>query len=75
MVTDYLVLHYSKKENKPIYSHAILFHILLYFLSPRQPVFGGWGFNLPRGEQILKKWNKIPNNTDILITHGPLLGK
>lgn len=31
MVTGYLVMHYSKKENKPIYSHAILFHILIFF--------------------------------------------
>lgn len=28
--------------------------------SPWQPEFGGWGFNVPRGKEILKKWNKIP---------------
>ena len=42
--------------------------------SPWQPEFGNWGFNLKRGSDILEKWNKIPDDTDILITHGPPLG-
>lgn len=43
--------------------------------SPRQPWFYGWGFNLPRGQALLEKWNLIPEGVDILITHGPPLGK
>ncbi|CAF0856190.1 unnamed protein product [Brachionus calyciflorus] len=42
--------------------------------APWQPTFGGWAFNVDRGEPILKKWNKIPDNCDVLITHGPPLG-
>lgn len=42
--------------------------------SPWQPEFGGWGFNLTRGGPLLEKWNMIPDNTDILITHGPPIG-
>lgn len=42
--------------------------------SPWQPVFCDWGFNLPRGQPLLDKWNRIPEGTDILITHGPPLG-
>ncbi|XP_002740401.2 metallophosphoesterase domain-containing protein 1-like [Saccoglossus kowalevskii] len=42
--------------------------------SPWQPEFCDWGFNLPRGEQLLQTWNKIPDDTDILITHGPPIG-
>lgn len=42
---------------------------------PRQPWFYGWGFNLPRGQALLEKWNLIPEGVDILITHGPPLGK
>ncbi|CAJ0964004.1 unnamed protein product [Ranitomeya imitator] len=38
-----------------------------------QPWFYGWGFNLPRGQALLDKWNLIPEATDILITHGPPL--
>lgn len=41
----------------------------------RQPEFGGWAFNLPRGTPCLEKWNNIPDDTDILITHGPALGR
>jgi predicted phosphodiesterase len=40
--------------------------------SPWQPEFYNWAFNLPRGGDELKKyWDMIPNDTDVLITHGP----
>eukprot|EP00128_Syssomonas_multiformis_P009588 Colp12_sorted_trinity150504_noHs@30605 len=42
--------------------------------SPWQPEFFSWGFNLPRGEQLKQKWDLIPNNTDILLTHSPPMG-
>ena len=35
----------------------------------RQPRFGDWAFNVDRGEEILKKWNKIPENIDVLISN------
>lgn len=42
--------------------------------SPWQPEFGGWAFNLDRGAKCLSKWDLIPEDTDILITHTPPLG-
>lgn len=40
--------------------------------SPWQPEFCNWAFNLPRGgEEIAEKWEQIPEDTDILVTHGP----
>ena len=43
--------------------------------SPWQPEFYDWAFNLPRGGEELKdKWDMIPPNMDILITHGPPWG-
>jgi Icc-related predicted phosphoesterase len=39
--------------------------------SPWQPEFHAWAFNLPRGECLKQKWDKIPLDTDILITHAP----
>ena len=42
--------------------------------SPWQPEFGDWAFNLKRGQDCLSKWNLIPADTDILVTHGPPLG-
>lgn len=41
--------------------------------SPWQPEFCGWAFNLPRGPLLAAKWQAIPEDTDILITHGPPL--
>jgi Icc-related predicted phosphoesterase len=43
--------------------------------SPWQPEFYNWAFNLPRqGEDLREKWFWIPNDTDILVTHGPAFG-
>jgi len=38
--------------------------------TPWQPEFCNWAFNVPR-EELYKYWDKIPLDTDILITHGP----
>jgi Icc-related predicted phosphoesterase len=43
--------------------------------SPWQPEFHNWAFNLPRGEKLMEKWNLIPTDVDILVTHGPAHGK
>ncbi len=42
--------------------------------SPIQPWFFDWAFNRKRGEDIRKHWDLIPNDIDILITHGPVYG-
>ena len=39
--------------------------------SPYQPRFFDWAFNLNRGAELAEKWKLIPNDVDILITHGP----
>ena len=43
--------------------------------SPITPSFGyGWAFNKDRGNDIAEVWNKIPTDSDIVITHGPIYG-
>ena len=43
--------------------------------SPWQPEFYNWAFNLPRmGSELEQKWNDIPMDIDILVTHGPAWG-
>jgi len=40
--------------------------------TPWQPWFYDWAFNLPKGGPgLMSKWEAIPADTDILITHGP----
>ena len=47
-----------------------------FYGSPWQPEFYNWAFNIPRdSEQMAEKWNEIPDDTDVLITHGPPYGK
>lgn len=47
------------------------FENLNIFGSAYQPEFCSWAFNLPRGGALKEKWSQIPENTNILITHGP----
>ncbi len=46
--------------------------------SPYQPWFHDWAFNFPRGSagenEARSCWAKIPGDTEILITHGPVHG-
>src|SRR5690606_2941656 len=39
--------------------------------SPVTPWFHSWAWNRGRGEDIKKHWDLIPNDTDLLLTHGP----
>ena len=68
-------------------SQAMIYHNLMYlensglefdginiYGSPVTPRFHDWAFNADRGEKIKKYWDAIPENTDILITHGPPMG-
>lgn len=41
--------------------------------SPITPYFHNWAFNRV-GDNIKKHWDLIPSDTNILITHGPILG-
>lgn len=45
--------------------------------SPITPWFGGdyWAFNAHRGPNIMGYWEQIPSDTDIIVTHGPVMYK
>lgn len=47
-----------------------------FYGSPITPSFHRqhWAFNADRGEEIKKYWARIPNDVDVLITHGPPYG-
>lgn len=43
--------------------------------SPWTSEFYNWAFMLPRdGKELYDVWQKIPSDTDVLITHGPPFG-
>jgi Icc-related predicted phosphoesterase len=44
---------------------------LKFWGSPIQPWFNDWAFNRLRGEKIKKHWDLIPEDTDVLLVHGP----
>lgn len=66
--SDVVYLHDSEFIiESPEFSRPIKF-----YGSPWQPEFYDWAFNLPRnGSELEKKWSHIPDDTDVLITHGP----
>jgi Icc-related predicted phosphoesterase len=47
---------------------------LNFWGSPVTPVFGDWAFVADRGAAIRRHWDKIPDDTDVLVTHGPPFG-
>ena len=47
---------------------------LKFWGSPTQPYFYNWAFQKQRGPELEKHWAQIPEDTDVLITHGPPYG-
>lgn len=66
----------ERDEGKVIYLQDDVVEIggLKFYGSPYQPTFHNWAFNLDRGDIIERKWSIIPDDVDILITHGPAKG-
>lgn len=59
--------YYCQDEELPIF--PVLNGLKIHF-SPWQPIFCDWAFNLSE-EELQKKWAMIPDDVDILVTHGP----
>lgn len=53
---------------------GITLHGLRFWGTPWQPWFYNWAFNLQRGPDLAAKWALIPDDTDVLISHGPPRG-
>jgi len=69
LVNEYGVEYLEDREMT--YTNFIDREVKIYG-SPWQPEFYNWAFNLPRcGEELEKVWNDIPEDVDILVTHGP----
>ena len=74
MLSGYKTIEYIQDELL-ILGEGEYIDMLKIWGSPWQPEFYNWAFNLPRGEALKEKWDMIPQNTDILLVHGPPYGK
>jgi len=73
----HLMKQVLQKDNDIIFLHdsEIIIDGIKFYGSPWQPEFYNWAFNLPRNTGALQqKWDQIPQDTDIVITHGPVDG-
>ena len=64
-----LLTHCTYLEDESLHLMGIKF-----YGSPWQPRFSNSAFNLTRGRELRSVWDKIPSDTDVLITHSPPLG-
>ena len=65
---------YKDKGVHYLFDSSVEIEGIKFYGSPWQPEFYDWAFNLPRGEKLAEKWAKIPEDSDIVITHGPAYG-
>ena len=74
--TNPILVKQLGEDNNLIYldHEARVVEGLRLFGSAYTPEFFSWAFNVPRGEALKKKWDAIPDDTDILVTHGPPYG-
>ena len=54
---------------------SVIVEGIKFWGSPATPFFHDWAFNYDRAsEDLYRIWSRIPEDTDVLITHGPPLG-
>lgn len=68
---DFILEHQKPRDVGYLEDEEINVGGLTVYGSPMTPTFGDWAFMEERGAAIKKHWDKIPDNIDILVTHGP----
>jgi len=70
--------HATLREHCPgvhyLFDSGVSLDGLSFWGSPWQPRFMNWAFNLERGEPMAEVWAKVPDQTQVLITHSPPMG-
>lgn len=65
---DDFAIHYLEDD-------ALTLEGVKFYGSPWQPEFMNWAYNLPiNGDALHQAWLAIPDDTQVLITHGPAFG-
>jgi Icc-related predicted phosphoesterase len=65
---------YRESRVNYLYDSYVDIEGLKVYGSPWQPWFHDWAFNFDKyddGTQAIACWEKIPNDADIVLTHGP----
>lgn len=77
---DWCFANYQKENARKILEdhgvtylldESVTFEGLNFYGSPWQPWFYDWAFNVERGKLLEVIWAMIPDDTNVLITHGP----
>lgn len=72
------LVDHKKIRGHYLYNSAITLLGKKIWGSPWTPWFNDWAFNFPQGQKGLEQaqdlWKTIPDDVDIVITHGPIYG-
>lgn len=69
-----IVNHYVGDNTHYLYDSSVVIDGKKFYGAPWQPEFCNWSFQAPRGARMAEKWDMIPDDTNVLITHGPAYG-
>lgn len=61
------LIHHAKL----VRHNAITINGIKFFITPYNKWYFNWAFNIWPGEQSQKIWAQIPNDTEVLVSHGP----
>lgn len=84
LLLDKVVSTYTKSVNPNdvltnatsyLYGSGTSVYGIKIYGAPWTPIYHVMAFNLQRGDPLRKKWSAIPSDVDILMTHGPPLGR
>lgn len=71
-----LIENFTKENPKMFYleNSEVVINGVKFYGSPITPWFFDWAWNVRRGAPIAAAWDQIPDDTNVLMTHGPPYG-
>ena len=68
-----IIKSFTDKDSKLVYLENSSAEVngLKFYGSPVTPWFFDWAWNVHRGMAIASVWENIPDDTQVLLTHGP----
>jgi Icc-related predicted phosphoesterase len=71
-----IIKEFTSKDPKMTYleNSEVTINGIKFYGSPITPWFFNWAWNVRRGAPIAAAWDLIPDDTQVLLTHGPAYG-